>query len=209
VIENGVDLDRFLPADEPRKEGDGDLGFHSSGARLLFVGHNFRLKGLPSALRVLGRLLRSPVEASLVVVGRGHEKPYRALARRLGVESRVSFRGACDRVERYYQAADVLLHPTYYDPCSLVVLEAMASGLPVVTTRWNGASEQLLDLPGALVVEDPHRIDEMARGIADLVSHRDLHREARLAVRARAERHPWQEKLRAMEDVLLQGREGS
>jgi UDP-glucose:(heptosyl)LPS alpha-1,3-glucosyltransferase len=61
------------------------------------------------------------------------------------VADRIRWIGTSPAIEEYYGAADVLVHPTAYDPCSLVVLEAMASGLPVITTRQNGAGELITD----------------------------------------------------------------
>jgi len=75
----------------------------------------------------------------LLVLGRDREGPYPRLAEREGLAEHVVFAGSTDRPERYYGAADLLVHPTFYDACSLTVLEALASGLLVVTTSQNGA----------------------------------------------------------------------
>ena len=63
------------------------------------------------------------------------------LAKDLGLSDRVRFVGYCPDVRDAYFASDFLVHPTFYDPCSNVVLEALACGLPVITTRDNGAAE--------------------------------------------------------------------
>src|SRR6185295_3991588 len=68
----------------------------------------------------------------------------------------VCFVGHCDDMRSAYFAADFLVHPTFYDPCSLVVLEALACGLPVITTRCNGANELLHPLQEGYIVDDPH-----------------------------------------------------
>jgi UDP-glucose:(heptosyl)LPS alpha-1,3-glucosyltransferase len=78
------------------------------------------------------------------------------LAVRLGVADRVLFLGPVADVRRIYFAADMHVHPTFYDPCSGVVIEALACGLPVITTKFNGAAE-LMNPPGVgVVVNDPH-----------------------------------------------------
>jgi UDP-glucose:(heptosyl)LPS alpha-1,3-glucosyltransferase len=77
----------------------------------------------------------------LVVVGRPDPSAYRELARSLGVEERMRFVGATQDVYSWYAAADFFVLPTRHDPCSLVVLEALAMGLPVISTRQNGACE--------------------------------------------------------------------
>ncbi len=56
--------------------------------------------------------------------------------------------GNVDEIEKYYTASDLYVHPTFYDSCSLVVTEALASGLPVITTRYDGASGVIEDGPG-------------------------------------------------------------
>ncbi|HEX8678982.1 MAG TPA: glycosyltransferase family 4 protein, partial [Chthoniobacterales bacterium] len=73
----------------------------------------------------------------------------------------VSFLDAVDPVP-HYAAADVYVQPTWYDPCSLVTLEAAACGLPVITTRYNGASELMHDGLDGYVLEDPHDVATLA-----------------------------------------------
>jgi UDP-glucose:(heptosyl)LPS alpha-1,3-glucosyltransferase len=65
-------------------------------------------------------------------------------------------------VDNCYFAADFLVHPTFYDPCSLVVLEALACGLPVITSRYNGASELLRPPHDGYVIGDPHNYHQIA-----------------------------------------------
>jgi UDP-glucose:(heptosyl)LPS alpha-1,3-glucosyltransferase len=76
------------------------------------------------------------------------------------------FAGSTDEPERYYGAADLLVHPTFYDACSRTVLEAMASGLPVITTTSNGASGILTNGEEGFVIEDPRNIENFSERIA-------------------------------------------
>ena len=107
-----------------------------------------------------GRLKGSAPD--LVVVGSSATAEFERMARRLGVADRVRFAGYCPDMRDAYFAADLLVHPTFYDPCSNVVLEAMACGLPVITMRSNGASEMLRPIgprgecAEGLVLDDPH-----------------------------------------------------
>jgi UDP-glucose:(heptosyl)LPS alpha-1,3-glucosyltransferase len=127
----------------------------------LFAGMNYRLKGLESLLHALARLPRGAMY--LLVAGKQDTTAMERLAARLGVGEQVRFLGYCPDMRDAYFAADLLAHPTFYDPCSNVVLEALACGLPVVTSRYNGAAE-LLGLVSAdpreraegYVVDDPH-----------------------------------------------------
>ncbi|MCG3179488.1 MAG: Lipopolysaccharide core biosynthesis protein RfaG [Phycisphaerae bacterium] len=138
---------------------------------MLFVAHNFKLKGLGPLLDGLAELnRRQPTRPwRLFVVGRDRPRPYVSAARRLGVAGRVVFTGPTERVARFYLAGDLLVLPTFYDPCSRVVLEAVSLGTPAVTSRFNGAGEALVASGGraaaGCVVRDPHDAVELASAI--------------------------------------------
>lgn len=169
VVFNSVDLHRFRPGNRDlyRRTKRAELGVDDETLLLLFAGNNFRLKGVGTLVRALAVLSRDlPGRRShLVVAGRGHAGAYRRLAKRLGVADRVTFLGAAKGMEACYGAADIYVHPTFYDSCSLTVLEALASGLPVVTSRFNGASDAILSDEGGMVIEDPADAEELARAI--------------------------------------------
>jgi UDP-glucose:(heptosyl)LPS alpha-1,3-glucosyltransferase len=101
----------------------------------------------------------------LSVAGRDDATRYQGLAARLGVQNRVRFLGAVDDVRGLYAAADVLAHPTWYDPCSRVVLEALCCGLPVVTTWFNGAAEVIEPGRHGVVVDSPDQIDRLSAAV--------------------------------------------
>jgi UDP-glucose:(heptosyl)LPS alpha-1,3-glucosyltransferase len=183
VVPNGVDPEEFTPAGRARHRGPmrQRLGL-GDAPTFLFVGHNYYLKGLPSALRALARLARQGEDVRLCVVGRGPTAEFARLADRLGVSARVHFAGGVDDPRPWYAAADVLLHPTYFDTCSLVVLEAWAMGLPAITSRWNGVHE--LWPPGheGWLVKDPGDVADVARAMRE--SLEPAHRTAAAAGRA-------------------------
>ena len=193
VIPNGVDTDRFRPEGrgEDRRFVGKFLGVPPDGRVLLFVGTNFRLKGLEAALGALARL----PGAHLVVVGGDEPGPFREHARSLGCLDRVHFVGTRDDTPRWYRAADVLVHPTSYDPFANVCLEALASGTPVVTTPANGAADVLEGAPPAGRVVPP-RPDELAAAVAELWEDRG---ESRRGARALAEGHSWEAHLARLE----------
>jgi UDP-glucose:(heptosyl)LPS alpha-1,3-glucosyltransferase len=183
VVYNGVDTERFSPvACAPHRETIRDMLGASEDLVLLVVAHNFRLKGVATAIRTLARLIELGAPAQLVVVGRDRPESYRRLARQLGCAQRVRFvSGASDPVP-FYAAADAYVQPTFYDPCSLVVLEALACGLPVVTTRCNGAAELLTPGEDGFVVDDPR---DDAAFAAHLQSILDAARRRTMAAAAR------------------------
>ena len=152
-----IDPQRFAGPDRPRQRSEWrqELGIEPQETVGLFIAMNYRLKGLEPLLHAVGRL---PWVHPFRLVVAGHPKTgaYERLARKLGVAERICFVGPRRDIERCYFGADFLVHPTFYDPCSLVVLEALACGLPVITTRFNGASELLNPPREGYVLDDPH-----------------------------------------------------
>ncbi|MCB9777408.1 MAG: glycosyltransferase family 4 protein [Alphaproteobacteria bacterium] len=141
LVRNGVDLERFRPRDLPRLH---------PGPTVLFLGNGWARKNLPAALRSVVAMPK----VQLVVAG--HEPRagrFRALAAELGLGGRVHWHGPAEAPEHLLPTVDALVLPTRYDPCANVCMEALACGVPVVTTALNGAAEVLPD-PG-LVVADP------------------------------------------------------
>jgi UDP-glucose:(heptosyl)LPS alpha-1,3-glucosyltransferase len=130
----------------------------------LFAGLNYRLKGLEPLLHAV-KLLRTQAPFCLMVAGSPRSEGYQRMARRLGIADKVRFVGYCAEMRSCYFAADFFVHPTFYDPCSHVVLEAMMCGLPVITTRYNGASELMHPPQEGQVLADPHDHARLARAL--------------------------------------------
>jgi UDP-glucose:(heptosyl)LPS alpha-1,3-glucosyltransferase len=145
VVPNAIDL-RRIEVSQPgavRCAFRNRMGLEPNDLVGLFVGHNFALKGLKPLLESLGaRKQRDGSRTThLLVCGGGNPAPYLRLARTLGISDSVHFLGFHPDVRECYWSSDFFVQPTYYDPCSLVVLEALACGLPVITTEQNGAGE--------------------------------------------------------------------
>ena len=162
VIENGIDLERFSPA---RRAGAGaDLRRRlQAGPRtcvVAFIGRNPELKGLPTLLDALARLAADGERDWLVAATDGE-----AVTPSAAVRERWRPCGESD-VADLLGAADVLAHPTWRDTSGLVLLEALASGIPVVTTRAAGACVHVA--PGAGVVLDtPGDVPALAQALRD------------------------------------------
>jgi UDP-glucose:(heptosyl)LPS alpha-1,3-glucosyltransferase len=162
----GVDLDTFQPpsataAGPGRSSRPGEV-------RLLFAGHNFVLKGLRWALEAQAQARRQGIDARLVVAGRGPIGSFSALADRLNLAPHVQFAGAVSRdaLARLYRDSDLLMHPTFYDPFPRVIVEALASGVPVVTTAACGGSELITPGQNGFVVGDPRQVAALTDAIA-------------------------------------------
>jgi UDP-glucose:(heptosyl)LPS alpha-1,3-glucosyltransferase len=167
LVYHGTDNVRFSPEHRPRwrEEVRERLGVEGDEVLLLFVGHDYQRKGLATAVRAANRLAAEGAPVRLVVVGGKKRRPLPALSSS-GVVINV---GAIDDPVPYYAAADVFVLPTFYDPCSLSVSEAAASGLPSVTTRFNGAAELLTEGVDGSVISDPADDAELAAAIRPLL----------------------------------------
>ncbi|HOO17298.1 MAG: glycosyltransferase family 4 protein [Phycisphaerae bacterium] len=169
LIFNGVEV---AALEEPERAAHRaavrtQLGIPEHAALVLFVAHNFRLKGLRELIQAGALDREDGPRWLLAVVGRDAPGQYLRLASRLGIADRVRFLGSQTDLRPWYAAADVLAHPTWYDPCSRVVLEALSLGLPVVTTRWNGAAEVLEPGKHGAVIETPADTAALAAAIAE------------------------------------------
>jgi UDP-glucose:(heptosyl)LPS alpha-1,3-glucosyltransferase len=140
VIYNAIDPAVFNPGlASGRRATREELGIPLEACVFLLVGSEYARKGVGRALEALARV---PSPAHLLVVGRDrHPERYQALAHRLGIASRVTFAGAQKDPRPFYGAADAFVLPTLYDALSNAVLEALACGLPVVTSDHCGAGE--------------------------------------------------------------------
>lgn len=162
VIYNGVDQDRFNPSRLAalRAPACSRFGLDPTIPYLLFLGSGFKRKGLRFAIEALPRLEHK--RAHLLIVGKDRPEPYLRLARRLAVAERVRFLGVQREPELCYAVARVVVLPTLYDPCSNVVLEALAGGRPVLTTQANGAAEFIWPGANGVVLSRPEAVAELA-----------------------------------------------
>ncbi|NOQ14733.1 MAG: glycosyltransferase [Methyloprofundus sp.] len=141
VIYNGVDIDYFHPKHKLERDSiRNKLSIPTHAPVFLFVGSGFERKGLLAAITSLAAL--SDNDARLVVIG--HDKrinKYKKVASQLQLTDRVIFLGAMQELAPYYAMADAFIFPTLYDPFPNVVLEALACGIPVITSTHSGAAE--------------------------------------------------------------------
>ncbi len=170
MVRIAIDLDRFDEHDRPRRrlEWRQQWGLSPEHTVALFAGMNYRLKGLEPLLRAVA-LMPAESPFRLLVAGSPDTATFERLARRLKIADRVRFVGYCADMRNCYFAADFFVHPTFYDPCSLVVMEALACGLPVITTRYNGAAEVMHPPREGFVLDDPHNLDQLAGAMKQLL----------------------------------------
>ncbi|HYB72496.1 MAG TPA: glycosyltransferase family 4 protein [Candidatus Sulfotelmatobacter sp.] len=193
VLYTGVDLEAYHPRHRAgrREAVRRGLGMAEGELVLLFVGSGFERKGLGPLLRALDLLRRDAgnLAIRLLVAGR-REVRYERMVRRLGLQGRVTFLGGAGNVADLCAGADAFILPSLYDPFSNACLEAMAAGLPPITSRANGTSELIEDGVEGFVLDDP--TDPRAIAKAVLAVGDPAAREAMgAAARRRAEAHPF------------------
>jgi UDP-glucose:(heptosyl)LPS alpha-1,3-glucosyltransferase len=194
VIYNGVDCRRFSP-DHRARYRDAvrrHIGVTDETLVLLLAAHNFRLKGVPQLLRVATRLVANRRPVHVVIAGGKHLGKWKLSAGRLGLAKRATFLGTVSDLVPYYAAADAYVHPTFYDPCSLVLLEAAASALPIVTTRrCNGAAELFREGTEILTANDPTETDALYERV-DMLFDDAIRTKLGAAARNVALQHPFE-----------------
>lgn len=168
---NGVNLTAFDPSVRPtagaeirRRHAIGD-----DKVVALMIAQDFERKGLPEAIVAISRV--GDPRVVLLVAGKEDPARYRYLAGQEGIGDRVVFAGPTSDPYAFYRAADFFILPTRHDPCSLVVLEALAMGLPVISTVFNGACEAMTSETHGLVLRDPKDIPALAAAIRTLLDN--------------------------------------
>ena len=202
VVYNGVDIEHFHPRNRQYREEIRRR--HGIGEELviLFVSNNFRMKGLGFLIRALAEVKKEDHPSlRLLVLGRDRKEPYLRLAKKIGISEEVVFAGSTDEPEKYYGAADLLVHPTFYDACSLTVLEALASGLPVITTHCNGASGIITQGQEGFVISDP-RDDQVLVEKISFFLNREKVEKASIAARQLAESYSLERNWREMKNIF-------
>ncbi len=204
VIHNGADTTRFTPAlrTGPGRELRASLGWNGDEEVLLFLGTGYGRKGLDLVLEGAARLAPDRPGLRLLVVGFDSAQPrYEARAAELGIRERCAFLGGRTDAEVCFAAADVYALPTRYDPFANSTIEALASGLPTITTRTNGGCEVIDEgVDGSVLCETPTG-DELAERAAFWFDHRA---EGAEAARAKGLLHDAPKKLETTRLLLEQ-----
>lgn len=176
VIYNGVDLEKFCLSDQKRSG--------EASVQLLFVGQDFKRKGLMQLVHALAIVRQRGHSFRLRVIGRDKPAPYQTLAERLGLVDIITFEGASRSIQEAYQASDLLVFPSLYDPFANVCLEALACGLPVLTTGTNGSAEIITEGLDGYVVDGasatlPDLLADKISGFCELsAAHRQTMRQS-------------------------------
>jgi glycosyltransferase involved in cell wall biosynthesis len=202
VIYAGLDHAVFNPSHAAALRGEArrQIGIHDERFVVLLIGNDWRNKGLPTLLSALAELKSLPID--LLVAGQDDPAPYRAMAGRPDLADRVHFLPPRSDVEVYYAAADAYAGPSLEDAFALPVAEAMACGLPVITSSTAGASEIITNGVDGLILKDPMDSSALAAMIRQLYENRELRAALGQKATETTEQYTWERNGRELAAIL-------
>ena len=191
VIYNGVDNDKFNLGVKTYSAAMRDkYSIDNDELVLLFISNNWERKGLSTIIEAMSKTGIEKIR--LVVVGRGEKRRYISLAKNKMISpDKLIFTGLTDDVEKYYGMADIFVLPSRYEPFSNVCLEAMACGLPVITTRTNGASELIKIGENGFIIDDWKDSDSIG-GVIKILNNGNIREKFRENATRTAKEYTWE-----------------
>jgi len=172
LIPNGVKTDRDVDiedAEKLRRRICSQLALKESDKPVFFLfgANNFRLKGLNVLIEAMALLskLETPRQPYLIVAGRGKINKYRHIAKTFKMDKKIVFLGHLLNIQNALSISDIAVLPTFYDPCSRYILEALAAGKPVITTRFNGATDLFVNNRHGRVIDSPEDVSALAEAV--------------------------------------------
>ena len=191
VITPGVTIPELPICPEKKTEARRALDLPEKGVCLLFVGNDYQKKGLQTLLEALKLL---PDDVVLAVVGNSIKiSTFRKHAHSLSIEKRVFFLGALKNMSSAYEAADCLVHPTREDTFGMVVLEAMAYGLPVIVSsaKYCGISNLLQHGVNAMILDEPKDADNLVFFLKKLFEEKSIRKQLEHGAVTFASNYEW------------------
>lgn len=173
MLPPGISKDRLAPVDPEKVNQDlrRELSIGSDKKIVLMVGSGFKTKGVDRAIHAVSSLAPGLLEqAVLLIVGNDRPRSFQRLARRLGVENQVLFSGGRDDIPRFLTSSDLLIHPAYRENTGTVLIEAMAAGLPVLTTDVCGYSPYVSRADAGMVLPSPFTQDELNKKLSFMLT---------------------------------------
>ncbi len=173
LLPPGVAKDRVAPTHSAEIRAKTREQFHLTNHDflLLMVGSGFKIKGLNRTLKAIAALPEAiKKRVTLFVAGKAHAEPFKQQARQLGILSQIHFLGGRDDVLSLMLAADLLIHPAYYENTGTVLLEALVAGLPVLTTDVCGYADYVKQATAGVVLASPFIQEKLNRALQEIVS---------------------------------------
>ena len=208
VIPNSADTERFNVEgrNARRIESRKSFGFSETDFVILFIGNDWKKKGLDALLRACVLLAELPWR--LMVVGRDDERAYEEMLQQPELRGRVRFEKPSADVLKFYAAADLYISPSLEDAFGLPILEAMACGIPVIASIQAGASENIRDGETGVLLQDPRSAEEIAERIRLLFTEVALRNKIGISAAKFAEGNcSWDQNARKTKEILEATRE--
>lgn len=196
VIYNGVDIEKYHPRNRDKYKSDirQKHGLKDTDFIVLFMGSGFERKGVKYLIEAVGRI---PEAVTLLIVGKGSSH----LRFSDSPRQNIIFCGPQKENYKYYAAADVFVFPTIYEPFGNVHLEALASGLPVITTKNSGAAEIIKDAVHGFVINKPEDVASIAEKIGVFINDRDALESMSKKARQLAEEFTFEKHISKIKDL--------
>lgn len=202
VVYMGIDHDTFSPQRRiaGRAKARNEMGYSEERFVVLLIGNHWVNKGLPVLLEALEPLRELPID--LLLVGQENPEEYRAAVEEKGLRSRVRFMTPRKDVDFFYSAADVYAAPSLEDTFSLPPAEAMASGLPVIVSSTNGASEIISDGSDGLILQNAKDAATLRQMIRRLYEDRNFREQVGVNAARTAREYTWERNARELQEVF-------
>jgi len=200
---SGTNLEEFRPENRTayRQEIRARHGIADNDMLFIFVGNPYIRKGLDRVIEALPAL--GGRNYKLLICGKDNPEPFKQLAERLGVADKLVWNvGLTSEIKKYFAAADAFVFPTRYEPFGLVITEAMASGLPAITTKLSGAAELIEDGKDGLLMDDPEDVVTLKSYMIRLADDSALRSRMGAAARSKIEQYTWDRTADVMMEVL-------
>ena len=172
VLPPGIARDRLRPPDRDaiRSQLRKDLGIKDDTHMILMVGSGFRTKGTDRAMQAFAALPHAIRDnARLVIIGKDNFRPFKRLAKKLKIADQIVFFHGRDDVPRFLFSADLLVHPAYRETAGIVLIEAMAAGLPVLATDICGYSPHIEQAGAGVLIPSPFSQEEFNRLLPEML----------------------------------------
>ena len=202
VIYHGCDTQRFHPeiGSEMRRSARAALGLRDDQIAVLLIGNDWKNKGVGCLIEAVA--VSPQTNFCVLAVGKDDPAPYRKIIERANLKDRVQFLAPRPDVEFYYAAADIYAGPSLEDAFSLPPLEAMACGLPVVTSRNAGVSEIISHAKDGFILEDASDATELAKLLHLIASDSELRDRVGKAAVVTASQYTWERNASQLISVL-------
>ena len=172
VIYHGVNVQEFKRDEKIRTKIRNRLGISKKDFVLLFIGKEYERKGLIYILEAMKNIKENQIK--LIIVGKDNSKRFKNLSNEIN-DKRIYFMGHSNNVKDYYSASDLFVFPSSFDAFGMVVTEATAAGLPVITSNTTGAGELIQKYRCGLILKNRKNSNEIKQLILKLYYHKKLY----------------------------------